>query len=130
MFMIHPSSKMAIGITLTAPMWLMAPPVRAGIQIRKSKDLVEWQFVGWVFSDIPPLGANYIKSQGGKPNDGLWAPEIVKQGNEYRLYYSLASNLIESKLYWSGYCFFAHRSLDRERTCNCFNRWIRWYKCH
>lgn len=66
--------------------------VRAGVQIRKSKDLVEWQFVGWVFSGIPTLGANYIKSQGGTPNDGLWAPEIVKHGSEYRLYYSLASN--------------------------------------
>jgi arabinan endo-1,5-alpha-L-arabinosidase len=66
--------------------------VRAGIQIRKSKDLVEWQFAGWVFNDIPTLGKNYIKSQGGTPNDGLWAPYILKHGNEYRLYYSLASN--------------------------------------
>ncbi len=66
--------------------------VRAGIQIRKSKDLVEWQFVGWVFNGIPTLGANYIKSQGGTPNTGLWAPYILKHGSEYRLYYSLASN--------------------------------------
>src|SRR5205085_3142802 len=42
---------------------------------------------------IPTMGANYIKAQGGTPNSGLWAPEIVKHGNEYRLYYSLASNL-------------------------------------
>src|SRR4051794_9390560 len=67
--------------------------VRAGIQIRKSKDLVEWQFVGWVFNGIPAIGANYIKAQGGTPNSGLWAPEIIKNGTEYRLYYSLASNL-------------------------------------
>src|SRR4051794_36344309 len=66
--------------------------VRSGIQIHKSKDLVEWQFVGWVFNGIPTLGANYIKSQGGTPNDGLWAPYILKHGSEYRLYYSLASN--------------------------------------
>src|SRR5690349_6682387 len=45
--------------------------VRAGIQIRKSKDLVEWQFAGWVFNDIPAMGANYIKTNGGTPNDGL-----------------------------------------------------------
>src|SRR4051812_48836595 len=25
--------------------------VRAGLQIRKSKDLVEWTYVGWVFPD-------------------------------------------------------------------------------
>jgi arabinan endo-1,5-alpha-L-arabinosidase len=67
--------------------------VRAGIQLRKSKDLVEWQFVGWVFNGIPTMGANYIKAQGGTPNSGLWAPEIIKHGSEYRLYYSLASNL-------------------------------------
>jgi len=66
--------------------------VRAGIQIRKSKDLVEWQFVGWVFNNIPTKAADYIKAQGGTPNADLWAPEIVKHGSEYRLYFSLASN--------------------------------------
>ena len=27
--------------------------VRSGIQVRKSKDLVEWTYVGWVFSNLP-----------------------------------------------------------------------------
>jgi arabinan endo-1,5-alpha-L-arabinosidase len=39
--------------------------VRSGIQIRKSKDLVQWQFVGWVFNTLPAKGAAYISGQGG-----------------------------------------------------------------
>jgi arabinan endo-1,5-alpha-L-arabinosidase len=34
--------------------------VRSGVQIRKSKDLVEWTFVGWVFNSLPALGSNFI----------------------------------------------------------------------
>ncbi len=67
--------------------------VRPGIQIRKSKDLIEWEFVGWAFSSIPAKGANYIKSKGAEPNNSLWAPYVLKHGDEYRLYYSLASDL-------------------------------------
>ncbi len=66
--------------------------VRPGLQIRKSKDLVEWQFVGWVFNGLPTKGANFIKAQGGTPNNSLWAPYVLKHGSEYRLYYSLASD--------------------------------------
>ena len=65
--------------------------VRAGIQIRKSKDLVNWQFVGWVFNGLPPISDSYIKNNGAVSNAGIWAPYVLKAGNEYRLYYSLAS---------------------------------------
>lgn len=67
--------------------------VRLGLQIRKSADLVNWQFVGWVFDKLPAMGANFIKQNGATPNNSLWAPYVVKVGSEYRLYYSLASNL-------------------------------------
>lgn len=67
--------------------------VPAGIQIRKSKDLVEWTFVGWVFNGIPAMGAQFITSSGGKPFNSLWAPYILKVNNEYRLYYSLSCSL-------------------------------------
>jgi arabinan endo-1,5-alpha-L-arabinosidase len=63
---------------------------RVGIMVRRSKDLVNWQYIGWAISGLPTMGANYIKSQGGTPVDGLWAPYIMKIGSEYRLYYSLA----------------------------------------
>ena len=65
--------------------------VRSGLQIRRSKDLVQWEFVGWVFSSLPAQGVRYITSKGGTPFDALWAPYVLKQGNEYRLYYSLSS---------------------------------------
>jgi len=65
--------------------------VRAGIQIRKSKDLVEWTFVGWVFNSLPPMGANYISQAGGTAFQSLWAPYIMKATTGYRLYYSLSS---------------------------------------
>jgi arabinan endo-1,5-alpha-L-arabinosidase len=65
--------------------------VRSGIQIRKSKDLVEWTFYGWVFENLPSMGAAYITSQGGTPFNSLWAPYVMKAGSEYRLYYSLSS---------------------------------------
>ena len=65
--------------------------VPAGIQIRKSKDLVEWNFVGWVFTALPSMGSQYITSSGGTPNNSLWAPYVIKLNDEYRLYYSLSS---------------------------------------
>lgn len=65
--------------------------VRSGIQIRKSKDLVQWEYVGWVFNSLPALGSAYIIQKGGTPFDALWAPYVMKVGNEYRLYYSLSS---------------------------------------
>ncbi|MFI5131242.1 MAG: arabinan endo-1,5-alpha-L-arabinosidase, partial [Chitinophagales bacterium] len=68
--------------------------VRSGIQIRKSKDLVEWTFVGWVFNSLPAMGSAYITGQGGTPFNSLWAPSVIKAGNEYRLYYSLSSAIL------------------------------------
>ncbi|HRI19655.1 MAG TPA: arabinan endo-1,5-alpha-L-arabinosidase [Panacibacter sp.] len=65
--------------------------VPAGIQIRKSKDLVEWTFVGWVFYSLPAKGKAFIASQGSTAFDALWAPYVMKVGSEYRLYYSLSS---------------------------------------
>jgi arabinan endo-1,5-alpha-L-arabinosidase len=67
--------------------------VRSGIQIRKSKDLVEWTYVGWVFNNLPAMGSAFITSGGGAPFNSLWAPCIVKVGSEYRLYYSLTCSL-------------------------------------
>jgi len=45
-------------------------------------------FIHWV-----PIGAQYIKSSGGTPNSALWAPDVMKVGDEYRLYYSIASSI-------------------------------------
>ncbi|MGI4834343.1 MAG: arabinan endo-1,5-alpha-L-arabinosidase [Janthinobacterium lividum] len=67
----------------------------AGLQVRRSKDLVEWQFVGWALNGPPAMGTAYITQRGGTPNHLLWAPYVLKVGSEYRLYYSLASNVFK-----------------------------------
>lgn len=67
--------------------------VRSGLQIRKSKDLVQWTYVGWVFNSLPALGSAFITQGGGSPFNSLWAPCVVKAGTEFRLYYSLTCSL-------------------------------------
>ncbi|MDU0368816.1 arabinan endo-1,5-alpha-L-arabinosidase [Hymenobacter endophyticus] len=67
----------------------------SGLQVRRSKDLIKWDFVGWVFNGLPAMGADFIRQNGGTPNKLLWAPYVVKVGSEYRLYYSLASNVFK-----------------------------------
>lgn len=62
-----------------------------GIQVRRSKDLVDWQFLKWTLRSLPTQGSNFIISRGGTPFNSLWAPYIMKSGNEFRLYYSLSS---------------------------------------
>lgn len=54
------------------------------IQIRASENMIDWRFVGTVFDDAP---ARIAATLGSKPRS-LWAPEIVRFGGEYRLYYS------------------------------------------
>jgi arabinan endo-1,5-alpha-L-arabinosidase len=66
---------------------------RIGLMVRKSKDLVDWQYVGWAFNGLPAMGVQYITANGGTPVQGLWAPYIMKVGQEFRLYYSLASSV-------------------------------------
>lgn len=67
--------------------------VRSGLQIRRSKDLVQWSFVGWVFANLPAMGSAFITQAGGTPFNSLWAPCVLKVGAEYRLYYSLTCAL-------------------------------------
>lgn len=64
-------------------------PVRTGnIQVRRSRDLVSWEFVGWAFDSIPAEPAEWVRenNQGHGPGN-LWAPYILKAGDVYRLYY-------------------------------------------
>ncbi|AVR46222.1 arabinan endo-1,5-alpha-L-arabinosidase [Christiangramia fulva] len=65
--------------------------IRPGIQIRKSKNLIKWSFLGWVFDGLPEKGSQFIKSKGDDPFQSLWAPYAMEYNGEYRLYYSLSS---------------------------------------
>ncbi len=53
------------------------------LPILKSENLVEWEYVGDVFSAE-------TKPSWGSSQSGTWAPDIVKIGNVYNLYYSLS----------------------------------------
>ncbi|MEZ0448134.1 arabinan endo-1,5-alpha-L-arabinosidase [Cellulomonas sp. ICMP 17802] len=60
-------------------------PVRAGVQVRRSADLVTWEFHGWALDGVPADGAEWS----GAP--GLWAPEVVRAGDEWRMYWSAST---------------------------------------
>lgn len=49
---------------------------------QRSKDLIHWEMVGKVVEKPPVESSEWV---GG---DAIWAPDIVKVGNEYRLYCS------------------------------------------
>ena len=64
-----------------------APKFREGIggQIRRSKDLVHFEYIGTALKEVP----EEVKELTGVRN--IWAPDIIKVGDEYRLYYSAST---------------------------------------
>jgi arabinan endo-1,5-alpha-L-arabinosidase len=69
------------------------PNLKCGIMYRRSKDLVHWEFLGWVFNGVPPLPLAFMQAnQPGYQQLSLWAPFIIKVGDIYRLYYSVPGN--------------------------------------
>ncbi|ADL52248.1 family 43 glycosylhydrolase [Clostridium cellulovorans] len=56
-----------------------------GLQVRKSKDLINWQWVGRAFTEIP--GAAKAWATGA---ENMWAPDVVKIGDTYYLYYTVS----------------------------------------
>lgn len=52
------------------------------LPIHRSKDLVNWEFLGTAFTD--ENRPNF------EPNGGIWAPDINKIGDKYVLYYSMS----------------------------------------
>lgn len=60
-------------------------PVTSGVPIRMSWNLVEWAFIGQALADVPREARDWSNAL------GLWAPEIVRYGDEYRMYYSAST---------------------------------------
>lgn len=56
-----------------------------GALCRRSRDLINWENLGKVVGNPPEESINWTKST------DIWAPDIVKVGNEYRLYCSNSS---------------------------------------
>ncbi|MFD0698241.1 arabinan endo-1,5-alpha-L-arabinosidase [Paenibacillus sp. GCM10027628] len=57
--------------------------LRPGIMVRKSKDLIAWDWVGYAFKEgIPKSALAWTKAT------NLWAPDVAKFGDTYYLYYA------------------------------------------
>lgn len=57
-------------------------PNNKDVEIRRSKDMVEWEYVkGAGLIPANSEVSSYLSSN-------IWAPEVIKYGNEYRMYYS------------------------------------------
>lgn len=57
----------------------------SGIQIRISDDLIHWTYKETVFNGVPQEARKWSNAE------GLWAPEVVKVEEEYRMYYSAST---------------------------------------
>jgi arabinan endo-1,5-alpha-L-arabinosidase len=61
-------------------------PVRGGVQVRRSADLVDWEFHGWALDGVPAPAAGWAGAV------GLWAPDVVRAADgTWRMYYSASS---------------------------------------
>lgn len=69
------------------------PLPRAGVQVRRSEDLVTWTFHGWALDGVPADAAAWTGA------GGLWAPDVVRvpdavavpDDERWRMYYSASS---------------------------------------
>jgi arabinan endo-1,5-alpha-L-arabinosidase len=63
------------------------------IPIRRSKDLVNWEFVGWALDSMPEPAVKHVHANTGNEGAGnMWAPYIYKHNNNvFRIYYSVSS---------------------------------------
>ena len=62
------------------------------IQVRRSKDLVNWEFVGWAFPEIPQEAVEWVRSHsGGRGATNIWAPYIMPYKDKFRLYYCVST---------------------------------------
>lgn len=62
------------------------------IQVRRSKDLINWEFVGWAFPEIPKEAIEWVhQNSGGRGATNIWAPYIIPYKDKYRLYYSVSA---------------------------------------
>lgn len=60
-------------------------PLTSGIPIRSSDDLIHWKFEKTAFEGVPEEANKWSSAE------GIWAPEIIKVNNEYRMYYSAST---------------------------------------
>ncbi|NOX56075.1 MAG: arabinan endo-1,5-alpha-L-arabinosidase, partial [Planctomycetes bacterium] len=66
--------------------WYYVFSTLGGIQIRRSKDLMRWEYVGEVFEEIPAWAKKAVPGV-----RALWAPDISFFNGQYHLYYSVST---------------------------------------
>ncbi|MDQ0256787.1 LPXTG-motif cell wall-anchored protein [Evansella vedderi] len=57
----------------------------AGIQIRESQDLINWEFTGRVFDSVTEEASEWTNGA-----DIFWAPDVVKMNDKFYLYYAVS----------------------------------------
>lgn len=65
---------------------------KKGLHIRRSSDLISWEFIGTAL-DLDTVGSqlDYLGyNDEGEAIDAFWAPDIIKRGDEFWLYYALS----------------------------------------
>lgn len=60
-------------------------PKTAGVPIRSSENLVDWRFEKAALDGVPEPAKKWTRAV------GLWAPEIIKVDDEFRMYYSAST---------------------------------------
>ncbi|WP_100405674.1 arabinan endo-1,5-alpha-L-arabinosidase [Bacillus solitudinis] len=65
--------------------YMVAGEVKPGIMLRKSPDLINWEFVGRVFDAVPEEAKEWTNGA-----SIFWAPDVIEMNNTFYLYYSVS----------------------------------------
>jgi arabinan endo-1,5-alpha-L-arabinosidase len=77
---------------------------KTGALKRRSKDLVNWEFLGNAFDGVPQSAKDYFLIHNPSYTDaGIWAPFLLKYRNKYILYYSAPGGLSGVNYAFIGY---------------------------
>jgi arabinan endo-1,5-alpha-L-arabinosidase len=62
------------------------------VQVRRSKDLIRWEFAGWAFPEIPEEAVRWVRNQtNGRGATNIWAPYLMPYQDIYRLYFCVSA---------------------------------------
>ncbi len=63
--------------------------------MRRSKDLVNWEFQGWAFPQIPEEAVEWVHANaGGHGASNIRAAYVIPYKDKYRLYYCVSAHLL------------------------------------
>ncbi len=71
---------------------------------RRSRNLIDWEWLGTAFDGIPESAREYFLTYNPNYTDnGIWAPFLHQSGDSFRLYYSAPGGLVNQNLGYIGY---------------------------